>query len=328
MYYIFLSVLLVIVLSIYIRIADKFNIIDKPNSRSSHSKITVRGGGIIFPVAILIWFISYGFHYPMFFAGLVMISLVSFIDDISPLSNRIRIAIQFASILLLFSELGFHLLPWWIWVIIWIISTGTINAFNFMDGINGITASYSLSVLLGVWLVNNYQVEFIPNELIYSTGISLLVFSFYNFRKKAICFAGDIGSVSIAFILVFILAKLIIQTNNLLYILFLSIYGVDTITTIIYRLWQRENIFEAHRKHVYQLLANELKLSQIFVAIAFASLQLLICTIVYLTINKNYTNTTTLIFGLSSLAIMALLFGGARYKINAYQAKQKAQITV
>jgi len=324
MNYIFLCIILILLLKLYIKLADKYNIIDKPNSRSSHSNITVRGGGIIFPLGALIWFMWSGFQYPMFFIGLVIISLVSFIDDISPLSNKIRLTIQFTSILLLFSELGFNLFPWWIWIIIWVIATGTINAFNFMDGINGITGSYSLSVLLGFWVVNNYQVEFIANEFIYCVAVSLIVFSFYNFRTRAICFAGDIGSVSIAFILTFILAKLIIQTNDLIYILFLSIYGVDTVTTIIYRLWQRENIFEAHRKHLYQLLANELKIAQILVSAAFSSLQLLICIIVYLTINKDYSKLTNQVLGFSILTIIILLFYGTRYKINNKLAEQKA----
>lgn len=324
MNYIFLSIILILLLKLYIKLADKYNIIDKPNSRSSHSNITVRGGGIIFPLGALIWFMWSGFQYPMFFIGLVIISLVSFIDDISPLSNKIRITIQFTSILLLFSELGFNLFPWWIWIIIWVIATGTINAFNFMDGINGITGSYSLSVLLGFWVVNNYQVEFIANEFIYCVAVSLIVFSFYNFRTKAICFAGDVGSVSIAFILTFILAKLIIQTNDLIYILFLSIYGVDTVTTIIYRLWQHENIFEAHRKHVYQLLANELKIAQLLVSAAFSSLQLLICIMVYLTINKDFSKLTNQVLGFSILTIIILLFYGIRYKINNKLVEQKA----
>lgn len=324
MNYIFLSIILILLLKLYIKLADKYNIIDKPNSRSSHSNITVRGGGIIFPLGALIWFMWSGFQYPMFFIGLVIISLVSFIDDISPLSNKIRITIQFTSILLLFSELGFNLFPWWIWIIIWVIATGTINAFNFMDGINGITGSYSLSVLLGFWVVNNYQVEFIANEFIYCVAVSLIVFSFYNLRTKAICFAGDVGSVSIAFILTFILAKLIIQTNDLIYILFLSIYGVDTVTTIIYRLWQHENIFEAHRKHVYQLLANELKIAQLLVSAAFSSLQLLICIMVYLTINKDFSKLTNQVLGFSILTIIILLFYGIRYKINNKLIEQKA----
>jgi len=315
-------------LKTYVNLADRFNIIDKPNNRSSHSKNTIRGGGIIFPIAALIWFIWSGFHYPMFFAGLSLISLISFWDDISPLSATIRLTVQLTAIFLIFMELGIYLLPWWAWLIILILATGIINAFNFMDGINGITGGYSLSVLSGIWLVNNYLQEFIANEFIYSIGISLLVFGFYNFRKKAICFAGDVGSVSIAFILTYILAKLILQTNNPIYILFLSIYGIDTISTIIYRLWKKENIFEAHRKHLYQLLSNELKIPQLRVAFVYSALQLLICAVIFLIIKIDNSGSTNWLFGICSLSLIAIIFIGLRLYISKRIDKQKNLNTV
>jgi len=316
MKFILISSLLLILIKSYIYLADKYNIIDKPNNRSSHSKITVRGGGIIFPIGAITWFLMSGLQFPMFFIGLIIISFVSFIDDISPLSSRIRIAVQFAAILLLFSELGFHLFPWWAWIIVLIITAGIINAFNFMDGINGITGGYSLSVLSGIWMVNNYQVEFIANEFIYFTAISLVIFGFFNFRRIAICFAGDVGSVSIAFIITFLLSKLIIQTQNPLYILFLGVYGVDSILTIIYRIWNKENIFDAHRKHLYQLLSNELKIPQLYVATIYLSLQLLICLIIFLLVRNNNSGFTNWIIAISMLVTMILIYNFVKYKIN------------
>jgi len=316
MKFILISSLLLILIKSYIYLADKYNIIDKPNNRSSHSKITVRGGGIIFPIGAITWFLMSGLQFPMFFIGLIIISFVSFIDDISPLSSRIRIVVQFAAILLLFSELGFHFFPWWAWTILLILTAGIINAFNFMDGINGITVGYSLSVLSGIWMVNNYQVEFIANEFIYFTAISLVIFGFFNFRRIAICFAGDVGSVSIAFIITFLLSKLIIQTQNPLYILFLGVYGVDSILTIIYRIWNKENIFDAHRKHLYQLLSNELKIPQLYVATIYLSLQLLICLIIFLLVRNNNSGFTNWIIAISMLVTMILIYNFVKYKIN------------
>jgi len=316
MKFILISSLLLILIKSYIYLADKYNIIDKPNNRSSHSKITVRGGGIIFPIGAITWFLMSGLQFPMFFIGLIIISFVSFIDDISPLSSRIRIAVQFAAILLLFSELGFYLFPWWAWIIFLIITAGIINAFNFMDGINGITGGYSLSVLSGIWMVNNYQVEFIANEFIYFTAISLVIFGFFNFRRIAICFAGDVGSVSIAFIITFLLSKLIIQTQNPIYIIFLGVYGVDSILTIIYRIWNKENIFDAHRKHLYQLLSNELKIPQLRVATIYLSLQLLICLIIFLLVRNNNSGFTNWTIAISILVTMILIYNFVKYKIN------------
>lgn len=311
-----LFVVLLAILMTYIYLAKRFNITDKPNNRSSHYKITVRGGGIIFPVGALIWFAYSGFQHPLFFLGLILISLVSFLDDIFQLSNRIRLTVQFGSIILLFLNIEIEQFPWWIVIIALIISTGVLNTYNFMDGINGITGAYSFSVLSGLWLVNSFQEKFISNEFIYFTAISLLVFSVFNFRQKAICFAGDVGSISIAFIIVFLLALLIKQTGNLLYILFLSIYGIDSISTIIIRISQKENIFEAHRKHLYQLLANELKIPHLLIATIYSVIQLLICFAVYVIINRKSEGSSVWLIGCGILGVVVLLFLFSRSQIN------------
>ena len=321
MRYFFLFIVLFIVLKAYIKLAKLYNIVDHPNSRSSHSKITVRGGGIIFPVGAITWFIFSGFQFPIFFLGLILISTISFLDDIKQLSPKIRLTFQLVAISLLLSELGFWQFDWWLWIIVLIIATGTINAFNFMDGINGITGGYSLAVVVCLWMVNTFQVEFISNEFIFFIAISVLVFCLFNFRKKAICFAGDVGAISIAFILIFLLVKLIIQTKNPLYLLFIGIYGVDSIITILYRIWHKENIFEAHRKHIYQLMANELKIPHIPIAAIYSILQLLICLIVFFII-KAFTWSVGLYLGLGTLGILILLFYVTRLNINKKLNKQ------
>ena len=320
MNYILLFIYAFAILKFYIYLAKKFNIIDKPNSRSSHSQITVRGGGIIFPIIALTWFIWSGFLYPMFFIGLLILSIVSFFDDIFQLSSRIRFIAQLGAILLLFSDIGFALFPFWIWILLAILAVGILNSYNFMDGINGITAGYSCSVLIGLWIVNNFQVEFINNELIYFVAISLLVFSLFNFRSKAKCFAGDVGSISIAFILLFMLALLITKTHNPLYLLFLSIYGIESTLTIVYRIWLKENIFEPHRKHVYQLLANELRLPHPLISIIYSFIQLLICFIVYTTIKSSIDVSVHLTMAFCTLTTLVLLFISARVNINKYLA--------
>src|SRR5690606_21862206 len=132
----------------------------------------------------------------------------------------------------------------------------TINAYNFMDGINGITAMYSFAVLLLLWLENR-EIGFVDNRLIYCTAIANGVFAFFNFRQKAKCFAGDIGSISMCFILLFSILNLILSTENLIYTLFFAVYGVDSVITTIFRLLRRGNIFRAHRTHLYQYMANE-----------------------------------------------------------------------
>ncbi len=275
MLYLLLLIVLFGVQLAYFQVADRFNIIDKPNERSSHKGIILRGGGVVFYVAVLLYFTVSGFMYPWFFAGLSLISLISFADDIKTLSPRLRLLIQFTGLFLMFFEWNLYSLPWYFIIIAFVLSAGILNAFNFMDGINGITGAYSTAVITALWFVNR-QLDFMDNRLIYIVLISLLVFNFFNFRTKAKCFAGDVGSVTIAVIIVFLLGLLIIKTRNLSYIVFLSVYGVDSVLTILHRLQLKENIFEPHRKHLFQLLANEIKIPHLQVSALYAILQLII----------------------------------------------------
>ena len=279
MYYLLVFILLLLTELIYFRIANRFNIIDKPNERSSHTRVTLRGGGIIFYFGALLYFLANHFEYPWFMTGLTLITIVSFIDDIHSVSKRVRLAIHFTAMLLLFYQWGGTALPWWYIPIALIFCTGLINAYNFMDGINGITGGYSLVVTGTLLYINEYQVNFIEAQLLWVMVIAITVFNIFNFRKKAKCFAGDVGSVSIAFIILFLLGKLIIQTRDLGYIILLAVYGVDSILTIIHRLLLHENISLPHRKHMYQLMANELTLPHVLVSLVYMVLQGIVVTI-------------------------------------------------
>ena len=277
MIYILIIILLLFAAELlYFRIADHFNIIDKPNERSSHTSVTLRGGGILFWVGVLFYFLMSGWHYPWFFAGLTLVAAISFADDVKLQSPILRLVLQFIGLLLMSIQWQLFDFSWIIVVLVIVVSVGVLNAFNFMDGINGITGGYSLAVLASLWYVNNYVTAFVDNNLIYLVFLALLVFNFFNFRIKAKCFAGDVGAVSIAFILIFILGMLIIKTGDLSYIAFLLVYGVDSVLTIVHRILLKENITEPHRMHLYQLLSNELKVPQLLVSTIYAVLQLLI----------------------------------------------------
>lgn len=283
MLYVAIFLILLILEIFYFKIADRFNIIDKPNERSSHKKITLRGGGIIFYFGVLAFFIYSGFQYPYFFLGLTLISIVSFLDDVFTLSNKIRIIVQLVSMFLMFYEAQVLSEPIWIIAIALIFCVGIINAYNFMDGINGITVSNSLVVLL-LLAITNSQINFVDSNLIYFSIIASFVFGIFNFRRKATAFAGDIGSVSMAFIVLFLLALLMMKTGNIIYVLFLLVYGVDSVLTIVRRIRRKENIFEAHRSHLYQFLANENKTNPLVVSGVYGIIQLVIgLMIIYVT---------------------------------------------
>ena len=266
MYYLIVIVLLFLVELFYFKVADKCNIIDKPNQRSSHTRITLRGGGIIFYFGALAYFLTSGFEYAWFMLALTLVTFISFVDDIRSTSQKLRLLFHFSAMALMFYQWGLFSLSWWWIVIALIICTGIINAYNFMDGINGITGGYSLIILLALAYINKEVVTFVDESFVYTIVCSVLDFCFFNFRKKAKCFAGDVGSVSIAFILLFLIGKLIIQTGDFSWIVLLAVYGVDSVLTIIHRLILHENIGLPHRKHLYQIMANELKIPHVVVS--------------------------------------------------------------
>ena len=276
MYYVIILVLLFLTDLFYFRVADKFNIIDKPNERSSHSRITLRGGGIIFYFGALAYFLTNDWEYPWFILALSLITFISFVDDIRSTSQGLRLVFHFSAMALMFYQWGLFSLSWWWIIIALIVCTGIINAYNFMDGINGITGGYSLIILGALAYINEEMVSFAEPALIYTVLCSVVVFCFFNFRRKAKCFAGDVGSVGIAFILLFLIGKLILKTEDFSWMILLAVYGVDSVLTIIHRLMLHENIGLPHRKHMYQLMANELKIPHVVVSLVYMAVQAIV----------------------------------------------------
>jgi UDP-N-acetylmuramyl pentapeptide phosphotransferase/UDP-N-acetylglucosamine-1-phosphate transferase len=277
MFYLIIFISLLVLELIYFRIAHKFGIVDKPNERSSHKVVTMRGGGIIFYLGALLFFLTSGMQYPWFFAGLTLISLLSFVDDIHSLPPRLRLVLQFVAMLVMFQQLHlFTLDTWWVIIVALIICTGAVDVYNFMDGINGITGGYSLVVVAALAYVNYYD-EFVNPDLLRIIALALIVFCLFNFRRHARCFAGDIGSVSIAFIIIFILGLQMLKTNDFSWLTFLVVYGVDGCLTIIHRLMLHENITHPHRKHAFQIMANELKIPHVVVSLIYMFIQAIMC---------------------------------------------------
>jgi UDP-N-acetylmuramyl pentapeptide phosphotransferase/UDP-N-acetylglucosamine-1-phosphate transferase len=272
MTYIILLFLFIGIELIYFKIADYYNIIDKPNSRSSHSAITLRGGGIIFPIAILIACLL-GYVSWEITAAVVLVAAVSFIDDIKPLSQLPRFASHAIAIGLVLYDLGLFAQAIWILPIIFILLIGWVNAFNFMDGINGITVLYAFVAILSFSFLEINK-DSLP--LLITMGLSCCAFGFFNVRKKAKTFAGDVGSISMALFLGYFMLKTILESGQIGYILFLSVYGIDAVITIFTRIKKKENILEPHRSHLYQYLANELGYSHILVSLLYAGIQLLL----------------------------------------------------
>ena len=277
--YISLGIIFVILFClevVYFKIADRFNIIDKPNGRSSHSSIVLRGGGIIFMLSLWIWSAFFGFQYVWFLLAVTLIAGVSLVDDIRSLPDSVRLVAQFAAMVMMFYQLDIlHWNMWWMVLVALVVCVGAADVINFMDGVNGITGAYALASLVPLALLNA-GMGFVAQSLIYVVILADVVFCFFNFRPKgkAKCFAGDVGSIGVAYILLFLIGSLILATGDVTYLIFLLVYGVDGCLTIVHRILLHENLGEAHRKHAYQLMANELKIGHVKVASFYALLQL------------------------------------------------------
>jgi UDP-N-acetylmuramyl pentapeptide phosphotransferase/UDP-N-acetylglucosamine-1-phosphate transferase len=326
----------------YFKVADKFNIIDKPNERSSHSTIVLRGGGIIFALSVLVWACASAFvgnlqsvvHYLPFICGLILIAGVSFVDDIKSLPDSTRLLAQFIAMGLMFYNLDIlHLDMWWAIILAFIVCVGATNIINFMDGINGITAGYSLAVLVPLYVLNNTMSEsFIDNSLLSIVILGVLVFCIFNFRPKgkAKCFAGDVGSIGIAFILLFSIGSLIVKTGDVTWLIFLLVYGIDGFLTICHRIQLHENLGEAHRKHAYQLMANELKIGHVKVSLLYMTSQLIVSLgFIYFCPNKIADHWLYLAVVFVILCIAYVLFKKKYYHLHEeYLASLKKSCAV
>ena len=331
-------VILLVLELVYFKIADKFNIIDKPNERSSHSSIVLRGGGIIFLLGAWVWSIAFGFQYPWFLLGLTLVAGVSFIDDIHSLPDSVRLVVQFTAAALAFYQLGMLSGEWFkthgilvgglLILLALIVYVGATNVINFMDGINGITAGYALAVLLPLLAINcgskvqevqEVQGVFVDQSLIVVAILSVLVFCIFNFRPKgkAKCFAGDVGSIGIAFIMLFLIGKVIIATGDLTYLIFLLVYGVDGTLTICHRIMLHENLGEAHRKHAYQLMCNELKIGHVKVSLLYMVIQLVVSLgFIYVCPDNVLCHWMYLIGAFVVLAVAYVLFKKKYYHLH------------
>lgn len=320
-----IAALLVVLELVYFKIADHFNIIDKPNERSSHSTIVLRGGGVIFSLAMVAWVVMMAVQgewqvvvdYLPFLCGLLLVAGVSFWDDVKSLPDSVRLVVQFTAMALMFWSMGImHWDMWWIVILALIVCVGATNVINFMDGINGITAGYALAVLVPLALVND---GFIDQSYLIVAIIGVLVFCIFNFRPKgkAKCFAGDVGSISIAFIMLFAIGRLIVQTQDVTYLIFLLVYGIDGCLTICHRIMLHENLGEAHRKHAYQLMANELKIGHVKVSLLYMAIQLAVSLgFIYLCPDSVAAHWGYLVGATVVLAVAYVLFKKKYYHLH------------
>ena len=301
-YYILITAVLIIGIIIYLKMAEKWSIIDQPNSRSSHLVVTKRGGGIIYLIALVIYMISSNFNMPSIIICGLLLGIMGFIDDNKNLDFKIKLIIQCITIGYFLSTGSYNGLEWYLLILMFFLIISSINILNFMDGINGLTILYSLSFLISFYIINAHIIAFTDSNFLLIVILSNLIIGYFNIRKKAVCFLGDVGAITMGFIYAVLTITLIVKTNSLSPLILFLVYFLDSGWTIVERLLAKENIFHPHRKHLYQLLVNEYKLSHLLVAVIYFSIQALINITWLLNYEKDLSSIILIsIFGIFSV---------------------------
>ena len=284
MYYIITIIALVAFELLYFSLAKKLHIVDRPNGRSSHHRVVLLGAGVIFIFALLYYFFwtlpegVAGPYFP-FLCAAVLLAVVSYADDLRPLPSWLRLLAQSAAVLIAFWVALSTLQPWQMLLVV-IAFIGVLNIYNFMDGINGMLAAYSFAVVGTFLFINLFLHPFADTRLLVTLLLAILVFGFFNFRRNARCFSGDVGSIVMGFFILFLLTRYdaAIPDNgeNVSFLCFIIVFLADGILTIAKRFLNGFNIFEAHREHLYETLVNDLHVPHLRVAASYALLQIVV----------------------------------------------------
>ena len=279
MYYVVTLLAIIASELLYFYIAKKLHIVDRPNERSSHRKVALLGAGVIFWFSIIFFSATHRWAFLPFTIGATLLAVVSYVDDMKGLPSWLRMFVQIAAVVLGFYS-AINTLEVWQMLLLIVLFVGVLNVYNFMDGINGMLAAYSFVVVGTFGYLNLFQTHFVNTEFVFTILAAILVFGFFNFRKNARCFSGDVGSIVMGFIVLFLLLRydVAIPDNgeNVSYLCFIIVFLADGLLTIFKRFLTGRNIFEAHREHLYETLVNNLHVPHLRVSVGYALLQLVI----------------------------------------------------
>lgn len=289
--YILTFIGMMILESIYIPLARRFHIGMHTAARRSARNFTPAGGGIIFPVAAAVFAATNPAtaSQPFFSAillGALILSCISFVDDVHSLPPVARLIIQFVVTGTIFS---YFLRPDMldIYLIMVVSCVGLINAFNFLDGINGMLTLYAAVVIVTMIVaINTGEPLHMPacgllagfstvgcTRLLCLILTSHAAFALFNFRTKALVYSGDVGSIFTGFVITAVLASICIGLRSMAPVAFVAVFAVDSALTIIHRLFEGEQIMQPHRRHLYQYFAHNLGKPHTAVSMTYAAVQ-------------------------------------------------------
>jgi len=262
------------------RFAYMVGLIDRPNGRSSHLAPTPKGGAIGILIGFLVTAayldLSFCFWFPTGF-----LSVVSLLGDRYDIAPKVRFWIQFSCALIflvgLFNLKNIHFLSFCLVLPLAVFITGTSNFYNFMDGINGIAG---ITGVVGFFLLMNFGILTDADSKYVAISIAItcscLGFLPYNIPKAKV-FMGDVGSILLGF--VFACLVVILSRSFLDFIClagFLFPFYADELTTMFVRIKAGESLSKPHRRHLYQILANECGIDHWKISAGYGVVQLII----------------------------------------------------
>ena len=236
--------------------------LDKPKERSNHAKPIALGGGlVVIPIITIITFL-FGYEWSAFqIFPLLILFLISLIDDIKNVKSLLRLIIHFFCISIyvhyfligqisFLNDISFEYLVAIIYILMILGISWFINAFNFMDGIDGITSIKVVYLTISL-IFFNYYLGYEGSILNYCIIGVILGFLLFNWSPAKI-FLGDSGSIPLGFIMSHLLLDLSLKGYWLSSIILVIYYLLDTSTTLIIRIWSKEKFWQAHSQHFYQ----------------------------------------------------------------------------
>ena len=294
-------------------------LLDVPNERSSHTKPTPKGGGlIIVAVCLSVYTLTTVFlngHFQWsYLTGAILIAVISWLDDLFTVSFIWRFVVHSLAALLIVSTLGYfdelyfpvveNLNIGWsgafltfFWIV-WLT-----NAYNFMDGIDGLAGIQAVTAGFGWLLVGKFfgadSTAFYGGVLMFS-GIGFLI---KNWQPAKI-FMGDVGSAFLGF--TFAVMPLLMKNETgqnydkrtFLFstaVILVWLFAFDTLWTFARRVLEREKVWEAHRRHLYQRIVIR-GFSHAYVSILYGTLSIFNVLAVLISLENNYWQNLPVIF--------------------------------
>lgn len=307
MIYFITVIILFISLYLYFPVAEKYKLLAGVNNRSSHKKPVITGAGFVFFLSYIIYVIGQLVSGRpvqwLWFAGLTLLAVVSFIDDLKDVWFLIRLFAQTVAAVLMLWQLSLNfgvnmtasVSQWSAAVLLLIISVGLYNLYNFMDGLNGMLGGLALGMAIPIYLIDKFVPTicgFVDETLVMLTIVAALIFMFFNYRPQPKCFSGDVGSIVLGYMMAFFTISLVIKTGNIAFFLMFAVTFMEAGLTVMQRLFAGDNIFAPHRMHLFQLYCNEFYKSHMLVSGIYAGVQFMFGMSLFL---MNYFKVSVLI---------------------------------